>query len=318
MSLKGPKVSTAKCQIGAFDASKASISQFAANGLLTNPGISIFGESLQFGVVRAGVTIGPPQAIPGVTLPFSLEVSGISQYFGIVNVFGAINQFGLKTAFGATIKNGFSFKNAIDLKNAINIGNGPIVFNSRMTANGGIKTPVIVAEVARAELFSGDVSLCKGVPAGCKSTPFDMPHWKQKGKRIRHVCTEGPEAGIYIRGRLKDSNVIELPEYWDGLVDYDSISVQLQPIGDRHYHINVIEIDKEKVVVKEADDKPFECFYHVWVARWVNPITQEKLHVVYDGMSPDDYPGDNTGFVIGGWDYDRRQTQWPHHLEEDE
>ena len=308
MSLKGPKVSTAKCQIGAFDASKASISQFAANGLLTNPGISIFGESLQFGVVRAGVTIGPPQAIPGVTLPFSLEVSGISQYFGIVNVFGAINQFGLKTAFGATIKNGFSFKNAIDLKNAINIGNGPIVFNSRMTANGGIKTPVIVAEVARAEIFSGNVELCVGVPKGCKT--FDIPHATKPGKRIRHICTEGPEAGIYIRGRLKDSNVIELPEYWDGLVDYDSITVQLQPIGERHYHLNVMEIDKEKIVVKDSDDKPIDCFYHVWVARWINPGNHdEKLHVVYDGKSPDDYPGNPENFSVAGWDYDRKEDE---------
>lgn len=318
MSIKSPKGQFSKVAIGDLDLSKSTISQFASSGVLTNPGISIFGASFQAGVVRAGVSIGPPVAIPGLTLPFSLEVTGIAQYFGILNIFGIVNQFGLKTAFGGNLKLGFSLKNGIDLKNAINLGNGPIVFNASMTANGGIKTPIIVAEVARAEFFSGDVNLCNGVPAGCKPAPFDMPHWKTKGKRIRHICTEGPEAGIYIRGRLKDSNVIELPEYWDGLVDYDSISVQLQPIGDRHHHINVIEIDKEKVVVKEADDKPFECFYHVWVARWVNPITQEKLHVVYDGMSPDDYPGDNTGFVIGGWDYDRRQTQWPHHLEENE
>ena len=301
--LKAPKVAAAKVQIGSFDASKLTISQFAANGVLTNPGISIFGESLQFGVVRAGVTIGVPQAIPGVTLPFSLEVSGIAQYFGVLNVFGIINQFGLKTAFGGNLKLGFSLKNGIDLKNAINLGNGPIVFNGALKANGGIKTPIISSEVAKSGVFIGNVSACNGVPAGCKS--FDIPHWKQKGKRIRHICTEGPEAGIYIRGRLKDSNVIQLPEYWDGLVDYDSITVQLQPIGDRHYHINVIQIDKEKVVVKEADDKPFECFYHVWVARWINPGNHdEKLHVVYDGESPDDYPGNPENFSVAGWDYD--------------
>lgn len=306
--LKAPKVAAAKVQIGSFDASKLTISQFAANGVLTNPGISIFGESLQFGVVRAGVTIGVPQAIPGVTLPFSLEVSGIAQYFGVLNVFGIINQFGLKTAFGGNLKLGFSLKNGIDLKNAINLGNGPIVFNGALKANGGIKTPIIISEVAKSGVFIGNVSACNGVPAGCKS--FDIPHWKQKGKRIRHICTEGPEAGIYIRGRLKDSNVIQLPEYWDGLVDYDSITVQLQPIGDRHYHINVIQIDKEKVVVKEADDKPFECFYHVWVARWINPGNHdEKLHVVYDGESPDDYPGNPENFSVAGWDYDLKRDE---------
>jgi len=308
MSTKCAKMAAAKCQIGAYDASKLTLGQFAANGVLTNPGISIFGESLQFGVVRAGVTIGIPQALPGVTLPFSLEVSGVAQYFGVLNIFGVTNTFGLMSIFGGSINNSFSVKNGPDTKNAINIANGPSIFNGLLTANGGIKTPIIISEVAKSGVFIGNVSACNGVPAGCKS--FDIPHWKQKGKRIRHICTEGPEAGIYIRGRLKDSNVIQLPEYWDGLVDYDSITVQLQPIGDRHYHINVIEIDKEKVVVKEADDKPFECFYHVWVARWIDPRNHdEKLHVVYDGESPAEYPGSSESFSVAGWDYDRKENE---------
>ena len=301
-------MAAAKCQIGAYDASKVTLGQFAANGVLTNPGISIFGESLQFGVVRAGVTIGVPQALPGLTLPASLEVSGVANYYGILNIYGVINQFGLKTAFGGNIKNGFSFKNSVDAKNAINIGNGPIVFNGLLKANGGIKTPIIISEVSKSKQFIGPL---QGVASGNKVLPFDIPHWTQKGKRIRHVCAEGPEAGIYIRGRLKDSNVIELPEYWDGLVDYDTITVQLQPIGERHYHLNVMEIDNEKIVVKEADDKPFECFYHIWVARWIDPRNHdEKLHVVYDGESPAEYPGKSENFLVGGWDYDRRDTQW--------
>ena len=66
-------------------------------------------------------------------------------------------------------------------------------------------------------------------------------------------------------------------------------------------------IDKERIVVKEADDKPFECFYHVWVARWIDSKNHnEKLHVVYDGESPKDYPGNPESFSIAGWDYDRR------------
>ena len=114
-------------------------------GILTNPGISIFGGSLQFGVVRAGVTIGPPLSIPGTSIPFSLEVTGISQYFGVLNIFGTVNRFGLKTATGGTIKNGFSFKNAFNLKNAIDIGNSVTTRNGKFIANGGIVTPKITA-----------------------------------------------------------------------------------------------------------------------------------------------------------------------------
>ena len=40
-----------------------------------------------------------------------------------------------------------------------------------------------------------------------------------------------PQNDVYIRGKLKGSNIIELPEYWKGLVDPDSITVQLTPIG---------------------------------------------------------------------------------------
>jgi hypothetical protein len=36
-----------------------------------------------------------------------------------------------------------------------------------------------------------------GTASGNKVLPFDIPHVKQKGKRIRHIIAEGPEAGIY-------------------------------------------------------------------------------------------------------------------------
>ena len=270
--LKAPKLAAAKVQIGAFDASKLTISQYAANGVLTNPGISIFGESLQFGVVRAGVTIGVPQAIPGVTLPFSLEVSGIAQYFGVLNVFGVINQFGLKTAFGGNLKLGFSLKNGIDLKNAINLGNGPTVFNGLVMANGGIKTPVITSEVCRA-----DMGIFAAVAAPFKK--FDIPHPSKPGMRLAHTCLEGPEIGVYYRGRLTGSNKIELPDYWKDLVHDDSITVQLQPIGDRHYHLNVLEYTNEYIIIKEPDDKPIDCFYHVYAER----KDVEKLVIEYEG-----------------------------------
>jgi len=270
--LKAPKLAAAKVQIGAFDASKLTISQYAANGVLTNPGISIFGESLQFGVVRAGVTIGVPQAIPGVTLPFSLEVSGIAQYFGVLNVFGVINQFGLKTAFGGNLKLGFSLKNGIDLKNAINLGNGPTVFNGLVMANGGIKTPVITSEVCRA-----DMGIFAKVAAPFKK--FDIPHPSKPGMRLAHTCLEGPEIGVYYRGRLTGSNKIELPDYWKDLVHDDSITVQLQPIGDRHYHLNVLEYTNEYIIIKEPDDKPIDCFYHVYAER----KDVEKLVIEYEG-----------------------------------
>ena len=68
--------------------------------------------------------------------------------------------------------------------------------------------------------------------ADAKPKPFDLVHpTKGEGHRLRYDCIEGPEVAVYYRGRLKESNVINLPDYWKDLVHEDSITVQLQPIG---------------------------------------------------------------------------------------
>ena len=141
---------------------------------------------------------------------------------------------------------------------------------------------------------------------------FDIPHVKEKGKRIRHIIAEGPEPGVYIRGRLKDTNIIPLPDYWDGLVDKESITVTLTQIGYSQDLIVEENIEWGKTIyVKSGNGANINCYYEVWAARWLNPMNHdEKLHVVYEGETPDDYPGGNENFLIGGWDYDRRETQW--------
>jgi hypothetical protein len=65
---------------------------------------------------------------------------------------------------------------------------------------------------------------------------FDIPHPTKDGYRLRHSVLEGPEAGVYIRGKVTGEGIIELPDYWTGLVHEDSISVQLTPIGSPCVH----------------------------------------------------------------------------------
>ena len=140
---------------------------------------------------------------------------------------------------------------------------------------------------------------------------FDIPHVRDSKKRIRHIVTEGPEPGIYVRGQLKDKNIIELPEYWDGLIDPESITVTLTQIGySQDLIVDKIEWGK-RIVVKSGTGANIHCFYEVWAFRWLNPMNHdEKLTVVYEGDTPDDYPGGNENFLVGGWDYDRRETKW--------
>ena len=127
--------------------------------------------------------------------------------------------------------------------------------------------------------------------------PFDLKHpTKGEGHRLRYACIEGPEAGVYYRGRLKKSNVIELPYYWKDLVHSDSITVQLQPIGSNQ-NLVIQEFDNEFIVIAEDSTNTdlvtglstIDCFYHVYGERIdVNPLIVE-----YEGNSWEDYPDPN-------------------------
>ena len=128
---------------------------------------------------------------------------------------------------------------------------------------------------------------------------FDITHPTKEGWRLRHVCLEGPEAGVYYRGRLKGSNIIELPSYWKGLVDENTITVQLQSIG-KHQNLVVESFNNEYVVLEVGnnidlftDEILIDCFYHVYGER----KDGEKLIPEYEGTSIDDYPGDNSQYT---------------------
>ena len=133
--------------------------------------------------------------------------------------------------------------------------------------------------------------------ADAKPKPFDLEHpTKGKGHRLRYACIEGPEVAVYCRGRLKDSNVINLPDYWKDLVHEDSITVQLQPIGQTQNLVNQ-EFNNEFIVNAEdstntdliTDLSTIDCFYHVYGERKdINPLIVE-----YEGNSWEDYPDPN-------------------------
>ena len=124
--------------------------------------------------------------------------------------------------------------------------------------------------------------------------PFDIPHPTKKGYRLRHVCLEGPESGVYYRGRLTGKNVIELPEYWRGLVDAETITVTLTQIKtSQDLIIDGIEWGT-RVKVRSGNGTDIDCFYLVHAER----KDGEKLIVEYEGQSPDDYPGDNSIYSI--------------------
>lgn len=127
---------------------------------------------------------------------------------------------------------------------------------------------------------------------------FDIPHPKKENHRLRYVCLEGPEGGVYIRGRIQNQTEITLPDYWENLVDTQSITISLTPVGS-HQDIIVKRWDSKKVYLQSKGGIPINCFYHIFAER----IDGEKLIVEYEGSSPSDYPGDSSQFSIAGHDY---------------
>ena len=59
--------------------------------------------------------------------------------------------------------------------------------------------------------------------ADSKPKPFDIKHPSKDGYRLRYACIEGPEVGVYCRGRVRGEKIIKLPDYWKDLVDVESI-----------------------------------------------------------------------------------------------
>ena len=189
---------------------------------------------------------------------------------------------------------------------------------------GGDGTIVILATVPRIDLEDGDIwatgnitaekniEAWENITAGGNVSSndgshvlsakknFDIPHPTKDGWRLTHSCLEGPEAGVYFRGRLKNTNIIKLPEYWEKLVDPDTITVSITPIGS-HQDIIVKELDNIKIILQSKDNMPIDCFYHIFGER----IDTEKLIAEYEGEI-EDYPGDNSERSIAGYHHDKK------------
>jgi hypothetical protein len=92
---------------------------------------------------------------------------------------------------------------------------------------------------------------------------FVINHPTKKGMKLRYGSLEGPENGVYIRGRLKNENYIDLPDYWSKLVNIDSITVSLTPIGKTSMP-SVGNITKKRIQILGDN---IDCFYHIFAER---------------------------------------------------
>jgi hypothetical protein len=90
---------------------------------------------------------------------------------------------------------------------------------------------------------------------------FDIEHPTKKNPwRLRYSSLEGPEAGVYLRGKVEGENVISLPEYWKDLVDQDTITVSITPVSNyANYYVSYI--GEDKIIIEQEGGGIFNFHY---------------------------------------------------------
>jgi len=196
------------------------------------------------------VTIGDPVGPVGISVN-SLVInilnastitvtSPLSYWSGIKNLLGAETITGAKAQTGAEARSGAKTIN------------GATVINGSLDVVG--------------RLTCSNVSLVGTINVqGWKE--FDIPHPTKPNHRLSHACLEGPEIGVYYRGRLINDSTIILPDYWKGLVDAESITVQLTSHGV-YQELYVKEIQwGSRIIVTNNSGGPINCSYTVFGKR---------------------------------------------------
>ena len=242
---------------------KANIPPTPLDVMLGDPGIGMVGITINSLMINIINATWINIATPSLTL------TGIKNHFGANNKVGAEVRTGVCNETGAKFRAGYSADFGPRSISSIN------------------KVPI-----TKGFIFTG---------RALKNKKFDISHPTKEGHRLSHVCLEGPTSDVYVRGRLKGNNVIELPEYWKGLVDSDTITVNLTPVGRPDLSLHIKEIREDKIILSSDNLINVDCFYHVYGER----KDIEKNIAEYEGESPSDYPGDLKHSSIAGYTYDK-------------
>ena len=95
---------------------------------------------------------------------------------------------------------------------------------------------------------------------------FVINHPTKPGMKLRYGSLEGPENGVYVRGELRNTNIIVVPDHWYGLVDIETYTVHLTPIGT-FAQLFVVNIEDYNVEIADSRGLPIHCYYSVWAER---------------------------------------------------
>jgi hypothetical protein len=225
------------------------------------------------------------------------------------------HMYGVNVVTGSHITNGVRITNGIDLitgkkatvasaswnvispSASINSKSVRVVGGKSLSLVGGNKITIVSPKITLGGDISGSGNMSGINIAACPGKKnFDIKHPSKEGHRLRHVCLEGPSADVFLRGTLEKESMIKLPEYWKNLVDPETITINLTPIGIyQELFVEKIELGKN-IIVRNNLSGPINCYYTIYGER----IDVEKNIPEYSGLTSADYPGDNSQCNING------------------
>ena len=232
-----------------------------------------------------GLTSNTISATTYFNLPTDIRVTG-GTYSGSVNTIiftnntgGTFNVTGItssSTFTGGTVTGATSFTNGLTANTfSSSTFNSPITNTQIIYSNSGTltgSTGLTWVNSATTLTINGTLE--------ATSKSFSIPHPTKEGKKLVYGSLEGPENGVYHRGKLYNEDTIILPEYWYKLVDKDTVTVQLTSIG-KHQNLFVKEVFEDKVIVGIEGglftNKTINCYYVVYGERKdINKLEVER------------------------------------------
>ena len=147
--------------------------------------------------------------------------------------------------------------------------------NINIVTGNNTGTVKIIPGTASTSTNTGALQVLGGIGVGgnvyiggslvATSKSFLIDHPTKPNMSLQYGSLEGPENGVYVRGRLSNVDVIDLPDYWTGLVDENTITAMLTPVG-QYQELWIQSITNNQVVVGHTGNG-VDCYYTVYGER---------------------------------------------------
>lgn len=175
-------------------------------------------------------------------------------------------------------QNGFSVGSSGQRVSEVKVySQGTAEFNVGGTASlkvssTGVQTPNLSATSGTITTLNATTGTFGTMQASVKM--FDVPHPSQEGLRLRHGSLEGPEFGVYIRGTTRLERIVP-PAYWADLIDADSITVTITPMGEAQ-NLWVEYVSPTLIIIATDNYRSMRYSYLVMATRKDVPALQPE------------------------------------------